>query len=257
MDSLPPIEPNPAVRRLLAFPHGLPAAIRCAGRQFRFVRQFKHDFFAATGLYADVSGRQVVLKLQRQRPFFALPLGWLGAWLTRHEAAIYRDLADVPGVPGLVGMLGPTGFVHEFVTGRPLHRDDAVADTFFDELAALLHAIHARGIACVDLNKRQNILVGEDGRPHLIDFQISFRLGRRRGELPQAVLRVLQDHDWYHIVKHKRRCRPDLMTPDEIAASYRRSGWTQAHRRFSRPYFRVRRRVLDRLGLPRGDAAEG
>lgn len=253
MEHSPPAADN----RLQAFPQGLPGEFSCAGEVFRFRRQFKHDFFAATGHYVSDGGRQVVLKLQRTRPFFGLPLRWLGAWLTRHEANLYRDLADVAGVPALVGTLGPTGFVHEFVPGDQLRREKKVSDTFFDELADLLRAVHARGIAYVDLNKRQNILVGEDGRPWLIDFQISFRLGRRRGAIPRLVLQTLQEHDWYHFAKHKRRCRADLMTEREIAASYEPTGLLQTHRRVSRPYFKVRRWILKKLNLPYGDEAEG
>jgi len=221
--------PPPADNRLQAFGEGLPARIDCAGESFAFVRQ----------------------------SFFGLPMRWLGARLTRHEARIYRELADVPGVPALVGLFGPTGFVHEFVPGAPLRRDTPVSDTFFDELAELLRRVHALGLAYVDLNKRQNILVGEDGRPRLIDFQIAFRLGRRRSRTSRAILRMLQEHDWYHFAKHKRRCRPDLMTADQIAASYEPTGWIALHRRISKPYFVVRRWVLARMGLPTGDAAEG
>lgn len=277
--------PPSADNRLQAFPEGLPSRLCCAAGEYEFVRQFKHDFFAATGLYRRIvadrgmgilpmsaspgagtadTGKmpvpptdQVVLKIQRRRPFFGLPLGWLGAWLTRHEATIYRELADVPGVPDFVDFFGPTGFIHAFMPGRPLDRREPVSDTFFDELAELLRAIHARGLAYVDLNKRQNILVDAAGRPGLIDFQISFRLGPRRGELPRAILALLQRADWYHFAKHKRRCRPDLMTPADIEQSYRPDGWGRLHRFVSKPYFTVRRRVLDRMGLPRGDQAEG
>jgi hypothetical protein len=247
----------PTTDRLQAFPAGLPPRVDCAAGSFDFVRQFKHDFFAATGLYSNPAGRQVVLKIQRRRPFFGLPMGWLGGWLTRHEATIYRELADVPGVPNFVGFFGPTGFIHDYVPAHPLARGEKVSDTFFDDLAGLLVKVHSRGLACVDLNKRQNILVGDDGLPHLIDFQISFRLGRRRGQMPRAILAALQDHDWYHFFKHKRRCRPDLMTAEQIEDSYRRSGLLNLHRQMSWPYFKVRRWVLDRLHLPRGDAAEG
>ncbi len=250
-------QPPPADNFLQAFPAGLPGRFTCAGRRFEFVRQFKHDFFAATGEYASPDGRRVVLKLQRTRPFFGLPLQWLGAWLTRHEAALYRDLADVDGVPALVGFHGPTGFVHDFAPGDQLRRDVPVSDTFFDELTELLREVHARGIAYVDLNKRQNILVGEDGRPCLIDFQISFRLGRRGGAISRWLLGTLQEHDWYHLAKHKRRCRGDLMTEAEIAASYEPTGLLSLHRRLARPYFRVRRWILKKMHLPYGDDAEG
>ena len=264
----------PGYNWLLAFPAGLPGEFACKAGTFRLVRQFKHDFFAATGLYerkgaVPISAEgtvpvptvpapeKVVLKIQRRRPFFGMPMGWLGGWLTRHEATIYRELADLPGVPGFVDFLGPTGFIHDFVPGEPLARDVPVSDSFFDDLADLLAAIHARGLAYVDLNKRQNILVGTDGRPCLIDFQISFRLGNRGGEMPRAILAMLQKQDWYHFYKHKRRCRPDLMTPADIARSYQADDWINLHRRISRPYFIARRRVLDRLHLPHGDEAEG
>ena len=60
--------------------------------------------------------------------------------------------------------------------GYPLGRDERVSDTFFDELAELVSWLHERHMAYVDLNKRQNILMGDDGRPYLIDFQISLHL---------------------------------------------------------------------------------
>src|SRR5258707_12335587 len=86
----------------------------------------------------------------------------------------YRKLQDLPNIPRLLGTVGDTGFVHEFVAGRPLASERPVPDGFFDRLVDSLAELHRRGIAYVDTNKPENILLGDDGQPHLIDFQISW-----------------------------------------------------------------------------------
>src|SRR5690606_9213688 len=92
---------------------------------------------------------------------------------------------DISGIPRCLGRWGRTGFVHAYVEGHPLQRHEVVDETFFPRLSALIKTLHARQIAYVDLEKRENILVGDDGRPYLIDFQISFhfppRWNERRG----------------------------------------------------------------------------
>jgi len=243
---------------LYALPGGcLPEVIECQGGRYQRVETFKHDFFAATGLYRGPDGL-IVVKLGRTNPLFCgLPLRWIGRFLARHEIRIYRLLHDLPGVPQYIGPVGETGFAHAFVPGHPLGRREPVSDTFFDELGRLLAAVHARQIAYVDLNKRQNILVGDDGRPYLIDFQIALHLPRagwRGGSAAQWVLGRFQRADRYHLLKHKRRLRPDLLTPDERAEVERLSVWIRLHRLVARPLTHVRRAILRRL---KAGAAEG
>ena len=94
-------------------------------------------------------------------------------------------LADLPNVPALCGPIRVGGklldnaVAHVYVPGRPLARYDRVPDDFFPRLGRLLAEMHRRKMAYVDLHKRENILVGDDGQPYLIDFQISVALGRR------------------------------------------------------------------------------
>lgn len=237
---------------LYALPGGaLPPAVVCEGMRFQLVQTFKHDFFAATGLYRDTRGRLAVLKMGRQMHFLTIPMRWLGEWLTRREVRIYAKLQGTAGVPRLIGVLSnAAGFLHEFVPGHPLGRDERVSDTFFDELFALLKHLHARDIAYVDLNKRQNVLVGDDGRPYLIDFQISLDWPRRgwRGWPPARwILARFQHEDGYHSLKHKRRLRPDLLSDDERRQVERISPWIRLHRLIARPFTNVRRRTLKRL----------
>ena len=197
----------------------MPESVTCAGSRYDHVETFKHDFFAATGLYTGPEGL-AVLKLGRTTPLGPLPTAWIGRFLTRREHRLYSLAHDLDGVPRLIGAVGGTGLLHAYVPGHPLGRRETVSDTFFDELAELLGKLHARHIAYVDLNKRQNILMGDDGKPHLIDFQISLFLppeGWRRLSPVRWFLRRFQNADEYHCLKHKRRLRPDLLTDEERA----------------------------------------
>ncbi len=51
-----------------------------------------------------------------------------------------------------------------------------VAADFFDHVEEMLNVLHARRIIYVDLHKQENVLVGDDGLPYLIDFQVSVQL---------------------------------------------------------------------------------
>ncbi len=245
---------------LYALPAGeLPARVACAGLEYELVEAFKHDFFAATGLYKGAEGL-AVLKLGRASDLWLLPTRWIGRFLGDREAWMYQRLEDLPGVPRFLGRVGRNGLMHAFVPGHPLGRDERVSDAFFDQLAALLSAIHARNVAYVDLNKRQNILVGDDGRPYLIDFQISLFMpvgGSPLGRLGRWLLRRFQQADWYHTLKHKRRLRPDLLTDAERARVERLSFWIRLHRALAGPFTRTRRRVLKRLAASEDVAVAG
>ena len=240
---------NRALRHpwLYALPEAhLPEQVECGGATYRLVETFKHDFFAATGLYSS-GKRLTVVKINRVGAFFGLPLSWVGRLLARREIRLYQAARGLRGVPCLIGPVGATGFMHEFVPGHPLGRRESVGDHFFDELMQLVLALHARHCAYIDLNKRQNVLVGQDGRPHLIDFQISLHwppTGWRRWRPARWLLARFQQGDYYHCLKHKRRLRPDLLTPDEAGIVSRLSPWIRLHRWIARPLTQLRRRIL-------------
>ncbi len=228
----------------------LPETLEIAGALYRCRRMFKHDFFAVTGLYQG-SSDNVVLKVGRCAPILGVPMAWIGRFLARRETRLFRLLERVDGVPKLVGLWGTTGFIHAYVEGRPLRKNDPIDDRFFPRLAALLDDLHRRGVAYCDLEKRENILVGEDGRPYLIDFQISWHVpDNRLGNtwIARRILSLLQESDRYHLLKHWRRLRPDQLSPDEIARSHRPPIWIVGHRLVFRPLTHLRRRLLVRLG---------
>ncbi len=116
----------------------------------------------------------------------------------------------------------------------------------------LFIAIHERNIAYVDANKRENILYGEDGRPWLIDFQISFFHDPRGWNFVKRWwMRRFVRADWYHYHKHKVRLLPSACTPDDFAKAKRPGRLHRTHRFFTRPIIVVRRKFLARYDLVR------
>src|SRR5687768_3051291 len=121
---------------------GLPEVVEASDRLlYRLTRTVKHDFWAATGFYVGANGKLAVLKMGRVEPYAGVPLEWAGRFLCWRETRFYQALADLPNVPAVLGTVGRTGFLHEFVPGRPLAKDKPVPDTFFADLQNLISEI--------------------------------------------------------------------------------------------------------------------
>jgi hypothetical protein len=223
----------------------LPSRLAVSGRTLRRLATAKHDFWAATGFYEDDSGGRAVLKAYRTTRFAGAPLGWLGRWQCAREVAFYRHLAGLSGVPMLLDRVGETAYLRAFVAGHSLSQAQAVPDAFWPRLDAVMREVHCRGVAYVDANKPENILVGDDGHPYLIDFQIAWRCGPRANHaLGRWWLARLQREDLYHALKHKRRFARESMTEAELASVRQRSFLIRALRAINLPYRRLRRPLL-------------
>ena len=242
-----PVRPRPAL--FLAMGRGEPPPrIEIDGVSYCRIHCFKHDSWAATALYQSAN-KQVVVKFNRQQPVFGIPMKWLGRALARRERQMLRRLADVSQVPAACGQVtvdgrpAPTAAGHDFVAGRSLLGiESSVDERFFFRLEQLLDELHQRNVAYVDLHKRDNILVDEQGEPHLIDFQISLCLPR---VWPLSwVLKILQSCDRYHLEKHKRFLRPDLCNGNLVIPR-----WIQLHRLIAIPFRQARRWLLVQLGI--------
>lgn len=241
----------------------LPGEIDVAGRRHTLREVFKNDFFAITALYeADTNSNadKVILKVHRQASFLLIPLRWVGRLLRAKECVAFERLSDVEGVPLLLKRWESTGIIREYIEGHPLGRDEHVADDFHKRLRALVDTIHLRDMAYVDLEKSENVLVGDDGKPYLFDFQISWYWPQSWGGglWPMRVIRrCLQKGDLYHLGKLHRRSRPDQLTDAQRAASYRKPWYIAWHRWLTYPFTWCRRLVLDRIDPKRGRAERG
>jgi hypothetical protein len=231
-----------------------PSEVEIGNRTYHRVRTFKHDSWAATALYENDSGR-VVVKFNRQQSIFGFPMKWLGRALARRETKMLERLSAVQNVPAACpnvkvhGKVVSTASAHVYVPGRPLLATDQVDDGFFPRLSVLLSQLHERGVAYVDLHKRDNILVDDNGTPHLIDFQISVHMPRR---WPVSyLLHILQECDRYHVAKHMFHFRPDQCDESMQRAVTDRPAWIKAHRFIAVPFRQFRRWLLVRIGVRR------
>lgn len=119
----------------------------------------------------------VVVKDFAPRPYWVR--NTLGRWLTRHEQKVYQALEGIDLVPRLLGPVDAYAFAMEYRPGRLLSRSlrqELPAD-FLSELERGLLEMHQQGIVHLDLSHRSNILLGEDGRPVLLDFASAIRFG--------------------------------------------------------------------------------
>ncbi len=251
----PQVKPRPGWLQALGN-ESLPESIAIDGRPHRLRETFKHDSWAATGLYEGPTGALAVVKLHRQSPAFGVPMRWLGRWMARHEAGLLACLADLKGIPALAGRVSVDGktlrhaVARQYVDGHPLGIRETVNESFFPALNTLLAVMHARKVAYIDLHKRENILVNAQGDPCLIDFQNSVAWPRW---LPAGPLfTILRRSDEYHLMKHWSRCRPDQCGMDGANVRQRIPWWIRVHRLVAVPVRELRRRLLVNLGVRTG-----
>ena len=229
-----------------------PRLLEINGQTYRRIDVFKHDSWAATALYLG-NGRRIICKFNRCQPILGFPMKWLGTLLAQREAAMLCRLKQLPGIPSLRGSVEVAGqqlghaVARQYIAGQTLDYQRPLPENFFPQLERLLKGIHEHDVAYVDLHKRENVLVGDDGLPYLFDFQISFVLPAGRvGKLwpLRGLLRLLQRSDDYHFLKHFANCRPDLCGCTREQLADRRPWWIRLHRVFAQPLRTLRRRLL-------------
>jgi RIO-like serine/threonine protein kinase len=161
-------------------------------------------------------------------------------------------LEGIEGIPRFVGCVGPAGIAIEYIEAMPLDykKKNTLPPGLFDQWRRILDQIHERGVAYVDANKRSNMLIGQDGKAWLVDFQISLR---RRDDwlwpfqaFAAHLVEYLQEKDLYHLYKHKRRMAKAELTSVEEKISRRRTGLHKLHTQLTTPYRAIRRFLLRR-----------
>jgi len=196
-----------------------PEFVQIGERRARRLEILKHDSWAATAIYEDDAGRRHACKFNRIQQLLFMPMAWVGRRLADRETRVMRLMAGREGFPtwsGEVrvdGRVLPNAVAHEWIEGRTFAPWLKVNDGFFPQLLGMVRTLHAHDLAYVDLAKWENLLVGDDGRPWLIDYQIHVHLPRRR--FGRWFLSALQSADMYHLYRHWGRARPDQLTPAE------------------------------------------
>jgi hypothetical protein len=186
---------------------------------------------------------------------------WIARRLLARERRALRALHGLDGVPAENDGAGASDrvLVRAWVEGEPLSRAPALPEDFFDRLDELVLALHARGVCHNDLHKESNVIVGRDGLPWLVDFQLA-SVHPRRGML----FRSRAQDDLRHAEKHRRRYTRAGRGPrgeESIGAGrgLERSWIARAWRRLGKPVYVALARgpVFQRDGQDAQRASQG
>jgi len=163
----------------------------------------------------------VIVKDARGSTWFWRPLA---RYLLFRELRALKRIQGLERVPQFLGRLDECAFSMSRLEGVPLDKEGFLRSprAFADALTAIACAIHQRGVFHLDLRQRQNVLVGPDGLPHVVDFGsavISGKLGLR------LWWRLLAWVDLQAPWKFLARWAADEMTPAEARSLIRAQRW--------------------------------
>lgn len=134
-------------------------------------RVLKVDGFGSVERVEAPGGPQVVRRASGSR---APGSRLVARLLLGRERRALEALAGLEGVPSLSPEPTARGELwRSWIEGEPLWAARVLPGDYFERLEDLVAALHARGVCHNDLHKEQNVLVGADGYPALIDFQLA------------------------------------------------------------------------------------
>lgn len=162
---------------------------------------------------------------------FSRPIARL---LLAREGRALRALEGLAGVARVRSQAADGSvLLRSFVPGTPLCLAQELPRDYFERLEELVRALHARGVCHNDLHKEANVLVGEDGYPALVDFQLA-SLHARRGRS----FAVRAREDLRHVWKHRSHYLRALGEVDPLSTPPPRSFVAETWRRFGKPLYR-------------------
>jgi serine/threonine protein kinase len=150
----------------------------------------------------------------------------VGRFLIWRERKAYRRLKGMKGVPELYGVVEGLALVLEEVQGRSmeeLDQDARLSVRFFEALRDLVERVHRRGLCHCDLKRAANILVGEDGRPYLIDWSAAILEREFRFFPARLIYRRFLVDDRHAVIKLQLRHCPEAVDPEDLRRYQNRS----------------------------------
>lgn len=142
------------------------------------------------------------------------PKSWIikktyGRATLRRELKALLKLQGLNGIPKDAYRIDAYAIAFRYIPGRVLAKclPGEYAPTYFPALEQLVHDMHARGIAHLDVRYMHNVLVCDDGSPALIDFQTAISLPKRMKWLSRRLQRI----DISGVYKHWLKRSPETL----------------------------------------------
>ena len=180
------------------------------GGRFRSRLVLKQDVFSTVERGIFMTGHGEVEAVMRRVDL----VPWWSFGIARHflkrEARGLAVAGTLDIAPPLL-FLGKHVLIRGWIDGLPMHIAKPTGDAgYFSSARRALRALHREWLTHNDLAKEQNWLRTPDGRASLTDFQLATRFSGRN-----AVFRLAAYEDLRHMLKHKRRYAPELLTATE------------------------------------------
>ncbi len=170
----------------------------------------KRDVFSTIerGRYRTETGEvDAVLRRLDQVPWWSFVVALHLFGRERRALTLARGL----GIGPELLWAGDRALVRGFIDGVALHLAKPFGDAaYFASAKAALRKLHRKGICHNDLAKEQNWLRGSDGKAYVTDFQLAVCFRRR-----SRLFRIAAYEDLRHLLKHKRRYAPEMLTSKE------------------------------------------
>jgi len=199
----------------------------------------KKDLFGVIERGVAAVGGEEIPAVRRHLARAPLLLRPVARLLALRESRALEQLHGVDRVPHL--LLRQRAFhLRTWIDGEPINRARPTDPAFYADALRLLREVHRAGITHNDTHKEPNWLVTPEGRPALLDFQLATRHRRR-----SRWFRLCALEDIRHLLKHKRKYRPDTLTARQRTILRNRSWPARWWRRAGKPVYRwITRRVL-------------
>jgi hypothetical protein len=167
----------------------------------------------------------------------------IGRFLLWREGRVYERLKGVKGIAVLYRKIDGLALVLSQIEGKDLERLSAEEKPdvrFFDRLSELIHECHGRGVAHCDLKRSANVMIDEQGNPHIVDWAAAIT-AKEFCIYPFTLIyeRFIRD-DFDAVTKLKIRYYPECIS-DEEKRDYMHRGKgeraVRAVRDFARKWF--------------------
>jgi serine/threonine protein kinase len=195
------------------------------GRQISILRE-PTSTRPAIRLVSDGTRRAIVKDYSANKFIYRNVVGRFLIW---REAKAYRRVRGLKGIPALYRVIDGLALLLETIPGKDLETlqgKQRLDSAFFEALKDLVDRCHGRGVAHCDLKRAPNTILGDDGRPYIVDWSASICASEfRLFPLTRIYERFLRD-DYLAIVKLRLNYSPESVTAEEERAYYQRS-WAE------------------------------
>ncbi|MHB9037366.1 MAG: protein kinase family protein [Armatimonadota bacterium] len=165
----------------------------------------------------EIDSNRLIVKDFKRSDFLFRAI--VGPILVRREFGALRNLIGVDGIPQLMGRLDRYALAIEHVSGTSLDQiaQGVLADEFYSELRRVINDMHSKGVAHCDLRSRGNVMLGDDGKPYVVDFAACVFRGRGINPFFRWLFYQFVLADNNAVLRIKQRLSPELLTDEELA----------------------------------------